>query len=256
MDKPITTHQVKHIKQGQVEIHDQPVIAESHLTISVNGSEWVDLLCTPIALKELSVGFLFTNGVINRLDEIANLELVHCDSLADIWLIHPADKPDLWQRNSGCAGGVSAANIKLKPVIQSEQSVMTQTELTGLLSTFFSRQSLYHQSGGLHSSALCDDNEIVDVSEDIGRHNTLDKLAGASLLTPHEFGRKAIISTGRISLEMMQKAARMESNWVISHTSPTSASISLAEQLGIGVIGYARKDSCVVYTNQRYFVVA
>ncbi len=254
MEKTLTTHHIQHIRQGRSDDVDSPVITETRLTLSINGKEWVDFLCSPVDQFDLCSGFLFTNGVIQNINEITSLDLVHCDTLADIWLSHPADPPEKWQRNSGCSGGVSNPAVKLYPLTEPEKFSISQDAITELLRTFYSKQTLYRESGGVHSSALCDCTKILMLAEDIGRHNTLDKLAGHLLREPAQTDERIIITTGRISLEMMQKAAQMRAGWVISRTSPTSASIDLAEDLGMGVIGYARTDECTIYCGaDRFF---
>ncbi len=110
-------------------------------------------------------------------------------------------------------------------------------------------QELYRKSGGVHTSALSDGERLILVAEDIGRHNTLDKLAGRCLLEQVRLEKKIILTTGRISSEMMQKAGRMGAMMVVSRTSPSSLSVNMAEQMGITLIGYARGDRYTVYAH-------
>jgi FdhD protein len=104
-------------------------------------------------------------------------------------------------------------------------------------------------TGGVHSSCLCDGQEAIITCEDIGRHNTLDKLAGRYLMGSYNVSKKVIVSTGRISSEMLQKSARIGAAFVISRTSPSSLSIELADHFGITLIGYAHRNQFNVYTH-------
>jgi FdhD protein len=113
----------------------------------------------------------------------------------------------------------------------------------------FHVQELYRQSRGIHCSALSDGSSLLVHAEDIGRHNTLDKLAGQLLLEPVEFQPRIIFSTGRISSEMLQKSARLGASIVVSRTAASSMAIELAQQYGITLIGYARRASFNVYTH-------
>jgi len=103
------------------------------------------------------------------------------------------------------------------------------------------------------SQPSSDGKQIVLVAEDIGRHNTLDKLAGMCLLQNSWPEPRILITTGRISSEMLQKAARMGAPILISRTSPSSLSIEMAERYGITLIGYARRQRFNVYTHPQRF---
>jgi FdhD protein len=99
----------------------------------------------------------------------------------------------------------------------------------------------------VHTSALSDGKNIRVIAEDIGRHNSVDKLAGLCLLNQVEIPKKVLLTTGRISSEMLQKSARIGASIVISRTSPSSLSIEMAEKLRVTLIGYARRDRFNVY---------
>jgi FdhD protein len=118
-----------------------------------------------------------------------------------------------------------------------------------LIGMFFEHQVLYKETGGVHTSALSDGERIVLVAEDIGRHNTLDKIAGLCLIHNLLPETRILISSGRISSEMLQKAAHLPAPILISRTSPSSLSIAMAERYGITLIGYARRDRFNVYSN-------
>jgi FdhD protein len=118
-----------------------------------------------------------------------------------------------------------------------------------LVDLLIQSQELYRETGGVHSSALGDGEKIVFIVDDIGRHNTLDKIAGLCLMNNVWPETKILITTGRISSEMLQKAARIQAPILISRTSPSSLSIEMAERYGITLIGYARRDRFNVYSN-------
>jgi FdhD protein len=125
-----------------------------------------------------------------------------------------------------------------------------------LINQLFESQQLYRTSGGVHTSALCDGQRIQIVAEDIGRHNTLDKIAGRCLLEGISLPRRILLTTGRISSEMLQKSARLKASIVISRTSPSSLSIELAQKWGITLIGYARRNRFNIYTHPERILVA
>jgi len=118
-----------------------------------------------------------------------------------------------------------------------------------LVELLIQSQELYRATGGVHTSALGNGESVVFAAEDIGRHNTLDKIAGLCLMNNVWPTTSMLITTGRISSEMLQKAARMQAPILISRTSPSSLSIEMAERYGITLIGYARRDRFNVYSN-------
>jgi FdhD protein len=128
-------------------------------------------------------------------------------------------------------------------------AALTRQQIGQLIGELFESQDLYRKTGGVHTSALSDGQKIYIVAEDIGRHNTLDKIAGRCLLEKIEMPRRILLTTGRISSEMIQKAGRIGAAIVISRTSPSSLSIQLAERWGITLIGYARRNRFNLYTH-------
>ena len=148
---------------------------------------------------------------------------------------------------SGCGGGVSFAT-QLSKV--DSHLVATADEVLSLVKQLNRQAALYRTCGGVHTSALADREHLLVVAEDIGRHNTLDKIVGECLLTGLPTRDRLLLTTGRISSEMMSKAARMQTPIVVSRSSPTDRAISLALEAGITLIGYARGDRLSVYTRE------
>ena len=112
------------------------------------------------------------------------------------------------------------------------------------------QQETFEITGGSHAAALFDDQyNILVLKEDIGRHNTLDKIAGIALMENKSLEDRIILTTGRISSDMMQKSLRLGASVIISRTSPSSMSVELAEKQGITLIGYAKRHRFNVYTH-------
>ena len=108
---------------------------------------------------------------------------------------------------------------------------------------------LYRLSGGVHTSALADTKNLLVVAEDIGRHNTLNKIQGECLLEGIQTKDRLVLITGRISSEMLLKAAKMQAPVVVSRHSPTSSAILLARKMGIALVGEARGNRLTVFTH-------
>jgi FdhD protein len=148
---------------------------------------------------------------------------------------------------------VTAVDLLAKPnIFLIGNSLKVQPETIGhSVEMLFEAQVLYRKTGGVHTSALSDGGKILLSAEDIGRHNTLDKIAGLCLMNDVWPETRILITTGRISSEMLQKAAQLNVPILISRTSPSSLSIEMAERYGITLIGYARKHRFNVYSNMQ-----
>lgn len=233
------------------EHHDAGTIVETPVSLTVNGNVWLTFMCTPIHLEELAIGFLFNEGIIESMGEVEDARLCEHGDNVDVWLNRSVEQPESWRRTSGCTGGVTAVDLLAKPNVSFDGNRLeVQPEAIGnLVEMLFESQSLYRETGGVHTSALSDGERIILSAEDIGRHNTLDKIAGLCLRRGIFPEKRILITTGRISSEMLQKAARMDVPILISRTSPSSLSIEMAERYGITLIGYARRHRFNVYSS-------
>lgn len=232
---------------------DSETIVETPVALTVNGEVWLTFMCTPLHLEEMAVGFLYNEGIIEKMDEVADVRVCEHGDNVDVWLNRAARPPAAWRRTSGCSGGATAAELLAKPDVSlHENSLALTADAVGrLVEMLFEAQTLYRATGGVHTSALSDGEKILVAAEDIGRHNTLDKIAGLCLMRNIFPENRVLITTGRISSEMLQKAARLNAPILISRTSPSSLSIEMAERYGITLIGYARKHRYNVYSNSR-----
>jgi FdhD protein len=114
----------------------------------------------------------------------------------------------------------------------------------------FSRiSSIFMRTGGVHSCAVCREGEVVISNDDIGRHNALDKVFGKCLLEEIRLDDKLILTSGRISSEILIKVARMGAPIIVSRCAPTDLALRLAEKVGITVIGFARAGRMNIYTH-------
>jgi len=250
-----------------------PIIAEMPWKLYVNQAELVTFMCTPCDLHHLALGFLGSEGLINDLDDVlslhvyedenrgyyfvpaigldATLPLAVCSEAVGSIQVRVRGDPlaGLGPRilTSGCGGGVTFDDLsRAQPRIESSVTV-SLTEIQGLMSQLLSRAELYHRSRGVHASALADGDRLLLIAEDVGRHNTLDKVRGMALKQGIPTRDRILVSTGRISSEMITKAARMGIPIVASRTSPTALSIALAGEWGLTLAGYVRPNHASIY---------
>jgi FdhD protein len=257
--RPIRYQSSRHgssLPREQRETVDAQVIVEAPVTLTVNGQVWLSFMCTPTDLEALAAGFLFNEGVIQKREDIASIYICPTGNNVDVWLAFNIEQPHTWRRTSGCTGGVTAAKEnpnpfpnQTRPPTFTNGGVLTPEQIDQLLEQLHKGQDLYCRAGGVHTSILSDGKSPRLIAEDIGRHNTLDKIAGHYLLEGLELPRKILLTTGRISSEMLQKAARIGAAVVISRTSPSSLSIEMAQEWGITLIGYARRGQFNIYTH-------
>lgn len=239
---------------------DGGVIGEIRFTIFVEERELVTLMCSPHQLQPLVVGFLYLEGLIEHPDEIEMLRVCLEDRLAVVHLAHGfPDVPPRKILTSGCTGGVSFGkyldDIERFRIDDDRLCALpvAPAVLYRLMRALYDRAQLYRQSGGVHTAILAEPghDEPALVAEDIGRHNTLDKLQGMALLRGLNTYGSTVVASGRISSEMLFKAAIMGVPLVGSRTSPTNLALAVAERLNITVCGYIRQGSMQVYTHPR-----
>jgi FdhD protein len=221
--------------------------SEMALAIYVNRQELVTILCTPTKLNFLVLGFLYAEGIISGLGDVANMRVCEEESLADVTLSNSEyELPTQRTLTSGCGGG---ATFKTQGQKVESDLVATPKEVLSLMKQLQDQMVLYRLCGGVHASALSDTKKLLVVAEDIGRHNTLDKIQGECLLRGLRTRDRLLLSTGRISSEMLLKAAKMQAPVVVSRHSPTRSAVSLARDLGITLVGHASGSRLSVYSH-------
>src|SRR5258705_8623732 len=180
--------------------------------------------------------------------EITRLEISEVDGRADVTLSRPVTLPTERILTSGCGGGITfRIDHRLFPRLSSTLRVRPEALALGM-KDLFAAAVHYRASRGIHGAALSDGERLLLVAEDVGRHNAVDKIKGAALLRGIPTEDRILFSTGRVSSEMLLKAARMGVPLVASRTSPTEMAVALAEQLGVTGCGHVRPASLHVYT--------
>jgi FdhD protein len=238
------------VRGDQVEEVAGEVVREQPLTVYVNGTRFLTLLCTPVKLEALVVGYLWMEMVIADAGEIRALDVSAVDGRADVTLTHEVQLPTERILTSGCGGGITfRIDHRLFPRLASRLHV-SPAGLAARMHDLYANAELYKASRGIHGAALCDPDRLLLMAEDVGRHNAVDKIKGEALLRGIHTVDRVLLSTGRISSEMLLKAARMGVPIVASRTSPTEMAVGLAEQLNVTVCGYVRSDGLNLYVGE------
>lgn len=224
---------------------------EMQLSVCINGKELLVVSCSPVKLQFLVFGFLYSEGIISDLKDVAFIRLCRDEAVADVRLNREFEPPERRTLTSDC-GGTLTFKSRVEKV--TSEIRMTPTELFLLMKEFRKRMLLYRASGSVHTAALSDTKRILVTAEDIGRHNTLDKILGGCLLEGIPTEGKILLCTGRISSSMLVKAARMDVPLVVSQRLPTRDAVSLARELSITVVGRARASRFSVYSHPERIV--
>jgi FdhD protein len=229
---------------------DGEIIDEKLLSVYVNGQELMTAMTSPVQQEAFALGFLANEGVIKSLEEVSVARLCKEGTCVDVWLNRSDfEPPRRMILTSGCGGGVTFQEMTaVFPPLDADIHLSPET-LWDLMDSLNESARLYIRAGGVHTSGFSDGHRLLVVAEDVGRHNTLDKIRGLTLQQNIPTRGGVILATGRISSEMIQKVRRMEIPVVCSHTSPTSLSIKLAEEWNITVVGYLRRNSMNIYTH-------
>ena len=232
------------------------VPAEAVITLHVNGKTLVRLICTPTNLKNLALGFLFNEGLIEGLDDVAVVELCSGGEGVDVWLTSDIETPAVRSITSGCSGGMTWEDMRSVEHHIDSRLIVSPGEVTALMERLSDEAALYHRAGGVHTAALAAVGEegMICIAEDVGRHNALDKIAGSCLRNGRSTEGCILLTSGRVSSEMVSKVAHMGVPVVASRTSPTTLSIDLAAAWGITLIGYTRRRSFRVYTGEQRII--
>jgi FdhD protein len=229
----------------------EEVIGEIRFTVFLEGKELITFMCSPWKLRELVLGFLYLEGLIEGMDDVTLLRICPEDRLAEVQLRGEVQIPERKILTSGCSGGVSFGKYLTEIErfrLTSTRAVQPQTVYRGM-ELLYARASLYHRARGVHTSVLLRNNGSLIAAEDIGRHNTLDKIQGHCLVDGTSAQGGLILSSGRISSEMLLKSAVMGIPVVGSRTSPTDLAVTLAERLNITIIGYIRPTAMNIYSH-------
>ncbi|MBI2830275.1 MAG: formate dehydrogenase accessory sulfurtransferase FdhD [Chloroflexi bacterium] len=234
---------------------DDIVVREQPLTIVLNDQELVTLLSSPADMKYLAVGFLSSEGMLNDRSDIKRI--AHDERRGIVW-VETTNKtplePEVLHRRlitSGCGRGASfysATDVQADMRVESS-TTMAASKITDLVMEFQHRSEVYRATGGVHSAALSDGQRIVAFHEDIGRHNAVDKVFGDCILNDISTADGIIITSGRISSEILLKIAHHKIPVLISKSAPTNLGLNLANNLGITLIGFVRGKRMNVYTN-------
>jgi FdhD protein len=229
---------------------DGGVIEEALVSIYVNGQELATVMCSPIDHEALALGFLVNEGVIQSMAEVGLVQVNVAKTAVDVLLKREHfEPPRRMILTSGCGGGVTLQHLSESYPALNTEFATTPPIILQRMKDLQSAAALYNQVRGVHTAIIGDIEKLLVSAEDVGRHNAVDKVAGKALMQGIDTRDCLLLTSGRISSEMLGKARRMGIPVVASRTSPTSITLQLAQAWKICVVGYVRQGGMRVYTH-------
>jgi len=260
--------EILRIRGDQRESRQDLVTEEISLRLLAEHRRIAVLMCSPGDLEDLVRGFFYTNGFIRSADQIRRIIVNRATWSAFIELAAEVDAGSF--RLSGVIGSACGSALPVEEGSEGQQGEQPEAPLlpagpamvegrmqvassyiSALMEEFRRRSQLHRKTGGVHAAALADANGLLVFREDIGRHNAVDKVIGASLAQGNDFGDKLLLTSGRLSSEILHKAASCALPIVVSRSAPTDRCVDLARERGITLIGFARGRRMNVYSGEQ-----
>lgn len=240
---------------GRTETVADSVVTETRVSVSVNGEPFAALMALPRELEELALGFLFAECVFedpSQVIEVRSNPRLHGVSVR-LARNGGAALPDAIRTfTSGCGRSISRVSPLLAHHFPPVKGGATHRidDLLAAVHTLTHESVLFKQTGGVHTAGLWKAGRFVTISDDIGRHNAVDKVVGYALRHSWPPGDDAVlVTTGRLSSDIVLKVIRAGIPMLLSRAAPTAAAAQLAEDHGITMIGFARANRCNIYTH-------
>lgn len=257
--KPLLELQVRRWRDGMVEERTEPVVEETPVAVVYNGVPHVVMMATPIDLEDFVLGFSLTEELIRTPADLLSLEIVRYSQGIEIQVtVSPecdaviAGRTRRLTGRTGCGicGSDSIAVVLKEPRQVPAGTPVPPASIQMALEALTERQDLNAATGAVHAAAWASANGSIElVREDVGRHNALDKLIGAAVKQGVDPATGFVVVTSRASFEMVQKAMILGAPLLAAISGPTGLAVRVAEQSGMTLVGFARKDKLTVYTH-------
>lgn len=253
----VKKYKIKRYISGElIEVNDD-IVVEYLFTIYINEYEYITLICTPSSLLHLAVGFLYSDEIITSYSDINSINLFEEEGYVDIKIINKNNIDNKLNEKraitSGCGKGSiyykSLEKLKIKSDDIFNIDTLDYKNINKLINKFNEKSEVFKNTGGVHSVALSNFKEILFFKEDIGRHNALDKVIGKCLIDNIDINNKLILTSGRITSEIILKCFNLNIKYIVSRSAITHMAMKLSKELGIIVIGFARGEKMNIYND-------
>src|SRR4051812_37115330 len=264
MKKPTDVkREILRFGNGNLDRFEDTIVTEYPVTVKINGREFVTIVCTPEYIEDMVVGFLASEGIIRKYEDIEEIWVEEKDGFVHVKVnnINPYYQNFQNKRYvTSCCGSSRQGFVFVNDAMTAKKMKSIRVTLSvddcfELMNNMQTSATTFHNTGGVHNCALGDLNGMLLGRMDIGRHNALDKIFGYCLRNQIFVGDKILIFSGRISSEILLKVAKIGCELVLSKSAPTELALQLAEQLGITTVGFIRSDSLNVYTHSERIII-
>lgn len=232
------------------------IVQEYPLELIYNGDCINTFLCSPEYFDELALGFLITEGYLSDIKEIETILFEKETRQMTVFTLakKKSEQYSFKIEETGILNSLKNNEIESYldklgcKAIESELNITT-SKIFEFMEKTLNHSEIFKNTGGVHSIALADAYSLIMVREDVARHNALNKIIGFAYKQKLNLKDKIIVLSGRVSLEMLLKSARVGISIIISKSAPTTLSVKLAEKLNITLVGFVRKNKMNIYTN-------
>ena len=251
---PIEEHPIRRYESGRASAARDKVVAETRIELEVNGGQArAALLCLPRDLEALAVGLLVGEGALRRREDLKSVTADPAGRKVTVLGDLDADALDAmnrrWRWAAGCGGGGTGRDLDAPPFTPVGAGPEIAPErLIELARQFQGAGALWRQTGGVHACALAGPESVLFLAEDVGRHNAFDKVIGLAALDGVERSDKLVITTGRLSAEIVSKAVACGVGLLASRSAVTGLAVELAKRFGLTLVGFLRGKRMNVYT--------
>jgi FdhD protein len=259
MRKPVTSVDCTIWRHQDATAGKRIVPEETAVAFSYDGGTYAVMMATPQNLEDFAVGFSITEGLVSSAADIRQLDIVEHDSGIELrmWLAEPRATA-LNERRRHLAGPTGCGLCGIESLDEAVRSVpcvregatFSPTEIMRALDALSPRQELNRQTRAVHAAAFWrPETGLAAVREDVGRHNALDKLAGALARDAAHSQEGIVLLTSRVSVEMVQKTAVIGAPLIVAVSAPTALAVRTAETAGITLVAVARSDGFEIFSH-------
>ncbi len=261
MSNPSAYRAVKRIsrRDGVVSLGQREAPEEVPVAFSYGGSTHAVMMASPVDLEDFAVGFSLTEGIIDNPSQVDDIEILQTEQGFDVQVTlfdEQADALRIRRRHMagpvGCGlCGIESIEQAVRPIpdVSQSQLSLSADDLVAAMEALHQAQPIFRQTRAVHGAGFyVPEKGLLAAREDVGRHNALDKLAGAVLRSGQHGASGAVVVTSRISVEMVQKAAILGSPILAAVSAPTALAIETAEKAGMTLVALVRGDDLEIFT--------